>query len=225
MFFIFKPAATVDMTKVLIDQESDHYLAHSLWPPSPVVWVSTRSKDGRISDVAPFSLNQFYSYVYGWPQVIVLGVGGHTGTKVGGKKTKKTYLNILSTKEFVVNIPSVDLIEKITLTNLAKEPEFDKFEAYGLTPIPSKKVRAPSVGECKVHYECSLMKIDDFGGQTDLIFGKVEAVVADQEITKLGAAERQTAIKPVYYQGSAAGKGYYFSVDGPLMERDNSKYE
>jgi flavin reductase (DIM6/NTAB) family NADH-FMN oxidoreductase RutF len=213
------------MANVLIKQEGDHYLAHSLWPPSPVVWVSSMGTKDRVPDVAPYSLNQFYSYVYGWPQVIVVGIGGHTGTKTKGKKTKKTYLNISESKNFVVNIPSEGLIEKITLTNLEVErPGFNKFKAYGLTPIPSKKVDSPSVGECKLHYECKLMKIEDFGGQTDLVFGEVVAVTADSEILKLSAEKRHDAIRPVYYTGTAAGKGLYYSVGRRLGLRDNEKY-
>jgi len=211
-------------TKVAIDQNEDHYLAHSLWPPSPVVWVSSLSKKG-LPDVAPYSLNQFYSYVSTWPQVIVLGIGGHTGKKVKGKGAKKTYQNIAGTKEFVVNIPPEELVEKITLTNLEKEPGFNKFEAYGLTPIRSTKVEAPSVGECKVHHECRLMKMEDFGGQTDLVFGKVLAVVADEDVLGARADQLQNIIKPVYYSGIAAGKGYYYSVGRLLGERDNEKYE
>ncbi|MBI4257383.1 MAG: flavin reductase family protein [Thaumarchaeota archaeon] len=209
------------MAKVKINQQNP-YDAHMLWPPSPIVWVSTVSKD-RMPNVAPFSLNEFFSYVSTYPQVIIVGMGGHTGMKVKGKGTKKSFLNIKATGEFVVNIPSEESIEKVTLTGLDTPPEFNKFEAYGLTPIPSKKVKAPSVKEAKVHYECQLMKIDDYGGQTDLVFGKVVAVVADEDVLSKKLEKKVRAIKPVYYYGIGPGKGLYFSAGKLIGKRDDSK--
>ncbi|MBI4522334.1 MAG: flavin reductase family protein [Deltaproteobacteria bacterium] len=210
------------MAKIRIAQK-DTYEAHMLWPPSPVVWVSSLSKDG-VADLAPFSLNQFYSYLANWPQVIVIGIGGHTGPIVRGKGTKKTYQNITATKDFVVNIPSEEHIEKINLTALEKPPGFDKFKAYDLTPTPSQVVRSPSVGECKVHYECKLMKIDDYGGHSEAVYGNVLAVVAEESVLSKKADEKVAAINPIYYYGVGAGKGLYFSAGRIIGERDDSKY-
>ena len=117
------------------------------------------------------------------------------------------------------------LMEKINLTGLENPPEFDKFKAYGLTPTPSQEVRSPSVGECKVHYECTLMKIADYGGHADAVYGKVVAVVADESILSKKADEKVRAVKPIYYYGVGAGKGFYFSAGRILGERDDSKYK
>lgn len=211
------------MAKVTVKQEN-RYEGHMLWPPSPIVWVSTIGTNG-IPNVAPFSLNQFFSYLTTYPQVIVVGMGGYTGMKVKGKGTKRSFINIKATGEFVVNFPSEESIEKITLTGLERPPEFNKFQAYGLTPIPSKEVKAPSVGEAKVHYECKLLKIDDYGGQTDLVFGKVVAVVADEDVMSKKLEDRVRAIKPVYYYGYGSGKGLYFSAGRVVGIRDDTKYQ
>jgi|TARA_B100001971_G_C18155839_1_gene518494 flavin reductase (DIM6/NTAB) family NADH-FMN oxidoreductase RutF len=209
------------MTKVEISDE-DKYAAHMFWPPSPVVLISSIDRQG-LPNVAPFSLNQFYSYISSYPQVIVVGIGGHTGKISLGKKQKRTYLNIAEVKDFVVNIPSEGDVDKVSALSVEKGPSFNKFDASGMTSIPSLKVKSPSVRECKAHFECQLIKIDDYGGQTDLIFGRIVALTADEEISKLRLDERLQRMKPLYYYGSGPGKGLYYSVGRVVGERDDSR--
>jgi flavin reductase (DIM6/NTAB) family NADH-FMN oxidoreductase RutF len=92
-----------------------------------------------------------------------------------------TYQNIMETKEFVINVPTEDIISKVLKVAVITENPcpagFSEMERAGLTPIPSEKVRPPRVEECVAHYECILDWLKE-----GLIVGKVIAVSVDESL-------------------------------------------
>jgi len=92
-----------------------------------------------------------------------------------------TYQNIMETGEFVINVPTEDIIDKVLKAAVITEKPcpggVNEIERVGLTPIPSEKVRPSRVKECLAHYECLL---DWYKGS--LIVGKVVAVSADKSL-------------------------------------------
>jgi len=92
-----------------------------------------------------------------------------------------TYQNIMETEEFVINIPTEDIVSEVlkaaTITTNPSPPGVNEIERAGLTPIPSEKVRPPRVKECAAHYECLLDWYKDC-----LIVGKVVAVSVDKSL-------------------------------------------
>jgi len=92
-----------------------------------------------------------------------------------------TYRNIMETGEFVINVPTEDIISEVLKAAMITEKPcpagLNEIERAGLTPIPSEKVRPPRVKECGAHYECLL---DWYRG--DLIVGKVVAVSVDKSL-------------------------------------------
>lgn len=61
---------------------------------------------------------------------------------------------MMKTKECVVAVPGVDLIEKVVKIGACSGDEHDKFREFGLTPLEAEKVSAPLVGECLGNIEC-----------------------------------------------------------------------
>ncbi len=117
--------------------------------PRPIGWVSTVSREG-VLNIAPFS---FFNAVNDEPPVLMISVSDRDdGTP------KDTVRNILETGEFVVNLVTEDLFEKMLVTGEDFPPEVDEFEKAGLTPEPSKFVKAPRVKESKVSFECRLFR-------------------------------------------------------------------
>ena len=70
---------------------------------------------------------------------------------------KDTLRNIITAREFVVNIVSEEIGEKMNLCAGEYPPEVDEFEVSGLTPIPSDLVKAPRVAESHINMECRLL--------------------------------------------------------------------
>jgi len=92
-----------------------------------------------------------------------------------------TYRNIMEIGEFVVNIPTEDIIAEVlkvaVLTEKIWPAGSNEIKQAGLTPIPSKKVRPPRIKECAAHYECLLDWHKD-----NLIVGKVIAISVEQNL-------------------------------------------
>ncbi|HVN19281.1 MAG TPA: flavin reductase family protein [Dongiaceae bacterium] len=65
--------------------------------------------------------------------------------------------NILkSTRECVINIPTVELAAKVVGCGNTSGRDVDKFQTFHLTPAPASKVQAPLIDECFAHLECRM---------------------------------------------------------------------
>ena len=145
--------------------------------PRPIAWVSTISPDG-VPNLAPFS---FFTGISANPPVICFAPMVRTS---GVERKKDTLRNIEEMGEFVVNVVSEDIAEKMN----ACAPEFpssvDEFEVAGLTAIASDLVRPPRVGESKISMECRLVRIVEVSDKPlggSLVLGEIVRFhVADQ---------------------------------------------
>lgn len=68
-----------------------------------------------------------------------------------------TFDIIKKTKECVINIPTVELAEKVVACGNVTGRDIDKFAKFGLTPRPAKCVQAPLIDECYANLECRVI--------------------------------------------------------------------
>ena len=90
---------------------------------------------------------------------------------------------IAKSGEFVVNIPTIDLIKQTLFCGERSGREVDKFKETKLTPIPSLKVNAPSILECVAHLECKVVQSIRTGDHTFFV-GEVVAARVNQGLFK-----------------------------------------
>lgn len=131
------------------DEETLFKLVLGLVVPRPIGWISTVSREG-VKNIAPFS---FFNAVNDSPPVLMVSVSDRDDGSF-----KDTVRNILDTGEFVVNLVSEDLLERMLVTSAEFPPDVDEFERAGLTPEESRTVRAPRIKEAKASFECKLFK-------------------------------------------------------------------
>ncbi len=62
-----------------------------------------------------------------------------------------------ATRECVINIPDAKLAKKVVACGNASGADTDKFEAFGLTPLPARRVKPPLVAECYANLECRIV--------------------------------------------------------------------
>jgi len=62
-----------------------------------------------------------------------------------------------ATKECVINIPTVELAEKVVGVGNCSGKKVDKFKKFGLTPMPASCVKAPLIDECYANLECKVV--------------------------------------------------------------------
>jgi flavin reductase (DIM6/NTAB) family NADH-FMN oxidoreductase RutF len=149
------------MTKVDVRLDK----AMRVGPPTSVVLATCISKDGR-------------------PNIITLGMYMHISNEppllaIGVSPRRFSHQLIKVTREFVINVPPVGLIDQVVACGETSGRDVDKFELTGLTPVPAREVRAPLIKECISHLECRLAKGYRAGDHT-LFVGEVVAASVDE---------------------------------------------
>ena len=102
--------------------------------------------------------------------------------------------NILSTGEFVINIPGAELAKKIWKIVEAEPTGEKEIQELGLTPVKSIKLTTPRIAECKAHLECSLDWTKKYGDEM-VIFGRVLLASVDRDVVEAEVAERYKQLK------------------------------
>ena len=83
--------------------------------------------------------------------------------------------------DFVVNIPTLEILQAVYACGSLSGRSFDKFKKTNLTPIPGKKVKAPAIRECVAHLECTVEGKFTTGDHTVFV-GKIVEAYADEGV-------------------------------------------
>jgi len=178
--------------------------------PRPIAVISTRNLDGS-NNLAPFS---FFTAVSASPMIIAFCPMIRSSTN----QMKDTPINIFREKEFVVNIVSEGIVEKINLASTELPYGEDEFKFAGLTPIDSEVVKAKRVKESMIHFECLFRDRLSYGEQAgagQIITGEVVRVHIAEEILENGRINTQK-LHPI---GRGAGNDYFRCTDTFALER------
>lgn len=171
--------------------------------PVPVYLISTIDEN-NIYNIAPYGMVMPVSYN---PLII----------SVGSAKNRDTYRNILLGNEFVLNVPSVDLLKKVNRTADPIPPTEDEFIYANLTPIESEIVSPPRIEECKSHLECKTIWIKDVSKtciNRVIITAEVVALSLDKNIFFKNLCKQKGLMQPLYYE-----KHSYFTIGGYVGNR------
>jgi len=87
---------------------------------------------------------------------------------------------IEETKEFVVNIPTIEILDATFYCGRVSGRDHDKFKEANLTPMPARKVKPPIIKECIAHLECKLHSQFQTGDHT-IFVGEIIEAYADKE--------------------------------------------
>ena len=155
--------------------------------PCPVVLVTCLGSDGK-------------------PNIITLAWAGIVCSDpptlgLGIRPQRHSYKLIEHSKEYVVNIPTVDILKEADFCGMVSGKNVDKFGQTGLTSVPAEKVKPPVIKECPVNIECILKKKIPIGSH-DLFLGEVVSVHIDQDIlNEKGKLDFSKLAPFVYNQG------------------------
>jgi flavin reductase (DIM6/NTAB) family NADH-FMN oxidoreductase RutF len=70
-----------------------------------------------------------------------------------------SYAALRKSRECVIAIPTVDLIDQVVGVGTCSGADTDKYEKFGLTPVKGKHVRSPLIKECLANIECKVIDI------------------------------------------------------------------
>ncbi|MHA1130678.1 MAG: flavin reductase family protein [Candidatus Helarchaeota archaeon] len=81
--------------------------------------------------------------------------------------------------EFAVNLPTMEILDKVLYCGRNSGRNIDKFKETGLTPIPAKKIQVKLIEECITNFECKVIDAQEYGDHTFFVGKVVEAQVSD----------------------------------------------
>ncbi len=122
----------------------------------------------------------------GAPNIITLAWVGVASSEppilsIGIRPSRHSFNLISKTKEFVVNIPTAEILEQTDFCGMTSGREVDKFSKTGLTPLEASNVKPPLIKECPVNMECILRQVIELGTH-HLFLGEIVSVHIDSEI-------------------------------------------
>lgn len=171
------------MEKINVPPSSSRRLLH----PSMAVLVTSGQEKGKPNIITlawamPASID---------PPLVAISVG----------KSRYSHDLIRSSGEFVINVPSEDLLEEVRFCGSKSGSKVDKFEASGLTPEDSEEVDVPRIEECVGHLECKLINELTAGDHTvfigKVLYGSVDENLFDQESEKFDLRQ----FRPIFHVG------------------------
>ncbi len=160
--------------------------AFTLIEPGPVVWVTTH--DPPHDNVMTIS----WTMVVDFKPVFAITTG----------PWNHSYVALRKQRECVIAIPTVDLLDRVVGVGTCSGTDTNKFEKFGLTRLPGRRVRAPLIAECLANIECKVIDI----------VRKHSIVVLEGVAAHLNAARKERRMI------HAVGDGT-FIVDGRRLDR------
>lgn len=146
-------------------------MLNGLVAPRPIAWITSRNLAGKLN-AAPFSA---YNYVCTDPPIVAIGVQNRPGP---GIVPKDTAHNIRETREFVINVVTEDLGEKMNLCAVDFPAGTNELEVAGLTTAPSRLVSVPRIAEAHAALECREYATIEIGNSR-VILGQVLGVYVE----------------------------------------------
>ena len=168
----------------------------SLIFPRPIGWISSIDKNGN-ANLAPYS---YFNAIADNPPQIMFAAGPNEKPL----NKKDTLLNVIETKEFVVNFATSSTRRKMNLSSIDVPKDEDEFIISNLKKRKSKLVNAPSVADSPVNLECKLLKTIKLKSNNKkyatMIIGEVIGIYIKNSFIKNGRVD-STAMRYVARMG------------------------
>ena len=111
--------------------------------PKLITIITTLDKHGKVN-AAPYSHIMQYDVMQKKPRIML-----------GMRQGSHTLTNIQDTGEFVINCPPFDYLDDMMDTARFYPEGVNELDNTRFTPIPSRKVKPPSLQECPQIMECT----------------------------------------------------------------------
>jgi flavin reductase (DIM6/NTAB) family NADH-FMN oxidoreductase RutF len=168
--------------------------------PSPAALISSVDPSGRANVL---TLGEVFNISILKP--VIVGIAIRPATLSHGL--------ISETRQYVVNLPSRAVLRQVDACGMVSGRDCpDKLAEFGLTALPSLKVRPPCIDECPVNLECEVIERLTVGDH-DLFLGEVVAARIDSDKLDEKGGIRNELLDPLVYI-----TGEYWSIGEKLAD-------
>ena len=183
--------------------------------PRPIAWVTSMDERGTLN-AAPFSS---YNYLCTDPPIVGMGVTNRSGPNAIPKDTAH---NIRRTGEYVINVVTEDLLEKMNICATDFPAGVNELEMAGLTTAPSSVVKVPRIAQAHAALECREFTTMEIG-RSRIILGRVVAMyVEDQFVDPAGPYIKAEELHAI---GRMNGLGNYVKTRDAFVTVPRISYE
>jgi len=151
------------MKKVVVDLKEVRKVVRLLHPRPVVIVTCSNEKDNALT--IAWSMPTSFK-----PPMIAVSISPRN----------YSHSIIDKTNEFVVNVPTIDLLEETYFIGTKSGRDIDKFSKLKLTKKPAKFVKAPILEECFANLECKVVGKIKTGDHT-LFVGEVLAAYSSED--------------------------------------------
>ncbi len=135
--------------------------------PVPSVLITSKNKEGKVN-----------VFTVGWigtactkPPMITVAI----------RPERLSYEYIKETEEFVVNLPSKDMVKTLDFCGVRSGKISDKIKECNLLLEDSEKIQVPGIKQCPVTLECKVKNITALGTH-DLFLAEVLAIHIEENL-------------------------------------------
>lgn len=183
--------------------------------PRPIALITSMDEEGRLN-AAPFSA---YNYLCVDPPILGIGVGNRPDDIFVSKDTAR---NIRRTGEFVVNVVTEDIAEKMNICAVDFPEGENELDIAGFTTVPSQKIKVPRIAEAHAAFECREYTSIEIG-RSRIILGLVVGVyVEDQFVDPSGPYIKAEELHAI---GRMNGTGNYVKTRDAFIRIPRITYE
>ena len=139
----------------------------------------------------------------GKPNIITLALAGGVNLEppmvgISIRPSRYSYEWIKRSKEFVVNLPSEEMVRGADACGILSGKEVDKFAFMGWNPVPAQVVKAPLIDQSPAQMECRLKEVIPLGSH-DLFIGEIVALHVKEEFLNESDRMDLTKVLPLVY--------------------------
>jgi len=130
-------------------------------------------------------------------------------------------------KEFVLNVPTVEIMEPFDRVDMNSTKIQDKFKLSGLTREAASNVDAPAIRESPIHVECKVFNVIEVPPIRTIFLAEV---VATNVLEGVCDKEGKLLVERVPFFGMTAGSGEFYTMGekvghiGKSVGRSDIKY-
>lgn len=144
-----------------------HFKGSAMLNPVPAVLITSKNKEGKVN-----------VFTVGWvgtactrPPMLTVAI----------RPERLSYEYIKETGEFVINLPSKDLVRSVDFCGVRSGKNIDKIKECNLILEDSEIIDVPGIKQCPVTIECRLKSITELGSH-DLFLAEVLAVNVEEDL-------------------------------------------